>query len=652
MDIEDIKDEIKRRTDIVALVSRYVTLQRAGNRLRGRCPFHEESQPSFYVDPAGGFFKCFGCQAGGDVFSFLMKIEGLNFPEAAERLAEMVGLSWRPAPGARKASKQRDVLRVANDHAARHFRDRLSATTGNAARQYLADRGITVESQQRFGIGYAPAGWDGLLRALAGKGISGQTAHQCGLVKPRDAGGYYDTFRNRIIFPICDVSGQAIGFGGRTLDPEEAAKYINSPETALFKKSRTVYGLDVARQAISVSKQVIVVEGYTDVIALHQAEIANTVACLGTATTEDHLRLLSRYADEIVFLYDADAAGMAAALRHVEIFEKAAADVKVAILPSGLDPDEAVRSIGVEGLNRVIAERLSLIEYQLRAIYQQHRDCSGIDRAAAAREIVKVLVKVSDEPRRDALVAMAADWWGLGNPGRTEAMERVIAEELNKMLPASRGRSRHRSGRRESASSDRGFITEAVTRVADGVPSGSLKLEANMLAAALADEKIARRLSEVLEAAEFVDDCHRAIYAQLLEHLESSQSFLPQELIGSLQDETEVGIRALELWMCEIDCVLEWEVLEANIANFKKHVAMREWEQHQKAVVDALERGELSHNSPEYVEHQRRTVELFGPGSSGFHRHESLWGTLGCAATGSDGDTGGDAQLLEDNEGS
>lgn len=651
MDTDSIRDEIKRRADIVALVSRYVTLQRAGHRMRARCPFHEESQPSFYVDPAAGFYKCFGCGAGGDVFSFLMQIEGLSFPEAAERLAEMVGLSWRPDPAAKKVSSQRDVVRGANQYAADFFRRSLRGKAGDAARQYLAERGITEQSVEQFGVGYAPNSWDALLRTLAGKGIGGEVASRCGLVKPRDAGGFYDTFRNRIMFPIRDVSGQVIGFGGRTMDPEEQAKYINSPETVLFKKSRTVYGLDIARQAISRANLVIVVEGYTDVISLHQAEISNVVACLGTATTADHLQLLSRYADEIVFVYDADAAGMAAALRHVETFEKAPADVKVALLPTGLDPDEAIRSMGVEGFERVLADRLSLIEYQLRAIHQQYQSHSGADRAAAAREIVKILVKITDVARREAFVAMVADWWGQGNPGRTEAMERVLTEQLAKLVPSRRGRHRYGTGRLQDSSSDRDYITEAVMRVADGVPVGCLKMETSMLAAALADEQIARQLSEALEPADLVDVCDRAIYSRLLEHLASGEPFGPQELVNQMQDEPDIGDRALELWMCEVDCSLEQKVLEANIANFKRHRALQEWEQQQKMIIEALERGELSPDSSEYQDHKQRTAELFGPGRSGFYRHESPWGAVGRGAAGSSGGAAGE-QSPEDNEGS
>jgi len=626
MDNDDIKDEIKRRVDIVSLVSRYVTLQRAGRRMRARCPFHEETQPSFHVDPAGGFYHCFGCGAGGDVFSFLMQIEGLTFPEAAERLADMVGLQWRSSPGAKKASRQRDTIRSVNEYADEFFQQTLHSNEGAATRGYLTERGISSESVQKFNLGYAADSWDALLRFLAGKGVSGEVADQCGLVKPRATGGYYDAFRNRLIFPIYEVNGRVIGFGGRTLDPDENAKYINSPETALFKKGRTVYGLNLARQAISDANQVLVVEGYTDVISVVQAGIGNVVACLGTAATADHLRLLSRYADEIVFVYDADAAGMAAALRNIEIFEHATADVKVAVLPAGQDPDEAVRSLGAEGFMGVIEKRLSLVEYQLRMIFLSHQEQTGSDRAAAAREAAQVLTKVPDAVRRSEFLAAAADWWGQDNPARTEAMQRVLTEELRKAMPPERyGRGRYGQAR-YAGQRDRQFITDAVSRSAEGHPAGCLKMEAAMLSAALADEDFARQMAEHLEPEDLVDERDRAIYALLVEHLQSAETYAPQTLIDRLPEEGAVRDRGVELWMREVDCEDQRKVLDSNIEKLQRYRAWRDWQEQSTQIAQAIDRGELSPDSPEYLEFKRRSAELGGPGSNGYHAYEADWG--------------------------
>ncbi len=625
MDKDDIKEEIKRRVDMVGLVSRYVTLQRSGRRMRARCPFHEETEPSFYVDPAG-FYKCFGCGAGGDAFQFLMQIEGLSFPEAAERLAEMVGLRWQSSPQAKKTSRQRDIIKEANHYAAEFFQQVLGSDEGAGAREYLAQRGISEESVARFGLGFAPAGWDGLLRHLGGKGITGRIAEHCGLVKSRPTGGHYDAFRNRVMFPIYEVNGQIVGFGGRTLDPEESAKYINSPETALFKKSRTVYGLNLARQAISDANQVIVVEGYTDVISVAQAGIGNVVACLGTATTPDHLRLLGRYADEIVFVYDADAAGMEAALRHIEVFENAVADVKVAVLPAGMDPDEAVRSLGAEGFMDAIGKRLSLVEYQLRMIFLRHQEQSGGDRAAAARDAVQVLAKVGDGARRSEFLAAAADWWGEGNPARTEAMQRVLAEQLRRLMGGGGGGRERPAGSRHAAERDRQFITETVGRMADGLAVGCLKTEAEMLAAALADEEYAKALVARLDPEDLVDERDRFIFARLAEHLQSDETYGPQTVVDRLPEEGEVRGRGVELWMQEVDCEGEQKVLDSKIQKLKKHRTSSSQEQGLTAIVEAINRGELSPDSAEYQEFKRRAAEMSGSQGKGYRTYQPKWG--------------------------
>lgn len=619
MDRDDIKEEIKRRADIVEIVSRYVSLQRAGSRMRARCPFHAETEPSFYVDPAGSYY-CFGCQAGGDVFSFMMQIEGLSFPEAAERLAEMVGLQWKPSADAQRHSRQRDVVRRVNEMAAFFFATALASADGAQAREYLHARGIDDAAVKRFHLGYAPDEWDRLVRYLAGKGVSGRIAEHCGVVKPRGTGGHYDAFRNRVMFPIYDVSGHPIAFGGRTLDPEENAKYINSPETALFKKSRTVYGLDLARQAISTEGRAIVVEGYTDVIAVSQAGIQNVVACLGTATTSDHLRLLSRYTNEIVFVYDADAAGMKAALRHIEAFEEAQADVKVAVLPAGRDPDETIREFGAESFRQAVEQAVGLVEYQLRMVFEYHRDQQGTDRAGAARDAVAVLAKVRDRARRDELLHIAADWWGAGNPSRTEAMARLLSEELRGVapLPGSRG-----AGPRH-ASRDRSFIAATLTSATGGIPPALLKLEATLLSAALDDEITARHLAGLLEPEDFVDERDRQVFRAVLGSLRRAGTYDGHAVIETLPEDDGVHLRGLELLMREVEKPPEANVIEADATKLRQYRSAREFEVFKREVLAALQSGELTQDDPRYQEFTRRQAELqsYGLGGDGLRRYE------------------------------
>ncbi len=313
----DIKEEIKRRVDIVELISQYVPLKKAGRRFKACCPFHQEKTPSFFVDPAAGLWHCFGCGAGGDVFSFLEQIEGISFPEAGERLAERCGLTWRAGRG----DQAQKLLRRAVKLAAEHFTANLHKSSGQPALNYLRERGFADDIVQDFGLGFAADSWDDLLKFLSSKGISVEYMREAGLVKRGERGSDYDVFRNRIIFPITDAAGAVIGFGGRAMDPEEPAKYLNSPDTPLFNKRRNLYGLARARQELVAQKRATVVEGYTDVLALHQAGVKEVVATLGTSMTQEHLGLLRRYVDEVILCFDADAAGMAAALRNIELFE-------------------------------------------------------------------------------------------------------------------------------------------------------------------------------------------------------------------------------------------------------------------------------------------------------------------------------------------
>ena len=306
MDQEDIKEEIRARVDLVELIGQHVRLQRAGRRYRGLCPFHQEKTPSFTVDPERGLWHCFGCGEGGDVFSFVMRAEGLSFPEAARRLADRAGMQWETDPQAAARRERRELLERANEIARARFIDHLvrnESPAAEAARDYLRGRGFSRSVMEEFGIGYALDSWDDLLKALGATGISAEMAQEAGLVKIGERGGHYDVFRDRIMFPIADVTGRTVAFGGRALKEDEPAKYLNSPETPIFRKRRTLYGLNQARKLIVEQGTALIVEGYTDVVSLHQAGLNNVVAGLGTALTREQLQLLARYCDEIVLVW-------------------------------------------------------------------------------------------------------------------------------------------------------------------------------------------------------------------------------------------------------------------------------------------------------------------------------------------------------------
>ena len=360
-------DEIKARVDIVDVVSETVKLRRSGKNYTGFCPFHANTRtPSFVVFPDSGTWRCFGqCNEGGDVFGFVMKKEGWDFSTALKALADRAGIELKPkTPETRQAEEEYDRLRTLLEDVATFYRHQLLHTpAGMVALEYLHKRGIQEGAIESFGLGYAPQAWEAAMSYLTSKGYTPDELLQAGVVTEREMGGIYDRFRHRIMFPIRDGAGHIAGFGARILDPNDVPKFLNSPQTPLFDKGRLLYGLDLARKPIRAQDQVVIVEGYLDVIALHQGGYANTVSPMGTALTEDQLRLLKHFTRRIVLALDADAAGEKATLRGLELARSAMdrsdemafdargllrhearlqADLRVTTLPPGVDPDEVV----------------------------------------------------------------------------------------------------------------------------------------------------------------------------------------------------------------------------------------------------------------------------------------------------------------------
>ena len=411
---DDAIRDIRERASLVEVVSDVVTLRKRGRSWLGLCPFHSEKTPSCTVSEERGFYHCFGCGEHGDVLAFVMRTESLTFPDAVRRVAERFGM---PVPEEAGGNRPRvDPLVAVNAAAAAFFRQTLAGTAGTAARAYLDERGLTSETIARFGLGYAPGG-DALARHLRTQGIPVEDALTVGLVLRRDGGGVFDRFRERIMFPIVDVTGRIVAFGGRLLpgrpvtgDPPP--KYLNSPESPLFHKGQTLYGLGAARDAIRARKRAIVVEGYMDVIALSQAGIGEAVAPLGTALTADQLRVLRRFSDAVVACFDCDTAGRRAASRSFPVFLEAGLWGRGAFLPAGEDPDTFVRGQGVEALERCLAASVPLLDAYLEELAGPDREAVG-RRAEAAREVTRVLKRVRNAFERDALARLAADRLGV-----------------------------------------------------------------------------------------------------------------------------------------------------------------------------------------------------------------------------------------------
>jgi DNA primase len=423
----NVTDEIKAHIDIVDLVSETVKLRHAGKNYTGFCPFHSNTRtPAFVVFPDTGTWRCFGeCNEGGDIFKYVMKKEGLDFPEALKVLAKRAGIKLEAyTPEKKEENEQAERLRQLMEEAVIFYHSHLlQSSVGKAALQYLIEkRGVKPQTIESFGIGYAPEGWDSALQHFTGKGYTQEDLTQSGLTVAREEGGFYDRFRNRILFPVRDASGRMAGFGGRILNPEDLPKFINSPQTALFDKSRLLYGLDQARKPIREADQAIIVEGYLDVVVLHQEGFRNVVSPMGTALTETQMRQVKRYTRRIVMALDPDAAGIKATLRGLEIARDALdhsddvifdarglihhesrlqADLRVSTLPEGMDPDDIVRK-DPEQWKSIIAAAKPIITHVMNTL------CAGRDledpktKSQIASQIMPLIRDIPNSVERDA----------------------------------------------------------------------------------------------------------------------------------------------------------------------------------------------------------------------------------------------------------
>jgi DNA primase len=443
-------DRVREANDIVDYIGEVVKLRRAGGDYAALCPFHDEKTPSFTVSPRKQFFYCFGCGVGGDVIAFAMRYDNLDFGPALEALAKRAGIPpQRPASGAQqRAAAERDQLLVVNRRAQEAFVRWLRGDDRKAL-EYARRRGLSDELIDRFGLGYAPPAWDSLLRVLVADGISIGRAVAAGLVVPRQGGGGgYDRFRDRLTFPIREPGGEVIAFGGRTLG-EDKAKYLNSPESVIFKKGETLFGLDVAQQEIRHENLALCVEGYMDAITLHAYGFGHTVAVLGTALTQSHLHRLKRYSTNLLLLFDGDAAGARAALRALEVTLNEGLTVRVATLPRGHDPDSLLREQGAEGMAACLAAAAPLFEFAVRELLAQAGGRDLASRLRALREILPVGRSLNDAVEQRLFVEHVAAAFEL-------PVERVAAEVAGDSRTA-----QHGAVRRSPETKARRAVTEA-----------------------------------------------------------------------------------------------------------------------------------------------------------------------------------------------
>jgi DNA primase len=406
-------ERVRAAANLVDIVSGHTELRRRGARYIGLCPFHDERTPSFSVDPAANLYYCFGCQAGGDIFSFLQEKEGLDFRQAVEQLGERYGIELTleaTDPGEEERRRERARLHEVLEKAASFYARYLwESTEAGKARSYLERRGLGREVLDRFGVGFAPSAWDRVLTSALSAGFSEHELHGAGLVQRGRSGGFYDRFRERIMFPLRDVRGRVLGFGARSMRDNQPPKYVNSPESSLYRKGKSLFGLDLARPHATKAGQVVVVEGYTDVLALHQAGIANSVASMGTALTDDQLAELARLARVVLLAFDADRSGREAMLRVQRAAHGRRLDLKVIQLPDDKDPCDLLQEQGAEKFVERMGKAISFLEFQVRTVMDSADLSSPAGKDAALAELAPVFAGAEQSAEREEQMRSVAD---------------------------------------------------------------------------------------------------------------------------------------------------------------------------------------------------------------------------------------------------
>lgn len=496
----DVVQEIKLRTDLVELISAYVPLKKAGSSYKGLCPFHAEKTPSFTVNPERGLFKCWGCGVGGDCFKFLELKEGLSFREAGEMLARKLGLEWVSRGDTAERRSARERLYDVNALAERFFRRCLGEAPEVQA--YLDNRGLSRETVQEFRLGYAPPGYEALLGYFRREKVDLEDAAAADLILQKDGGGWRDRFVDRLMFPISDLEGRPIAFGGRTLRPDGIPKYLNSRETPVFTKGRTLYGLNLAKKAIPDAGFAVAVEGYMDVIALHQAGVANSMAGLGTAITDEHVGILNRYSRRLVMCYDGDSAGIRAVTANSSKFEAAGCEVRVARLPQGEDPDTYIRKHGVEQFRALLAQAEPILEYQLTNLRAGYNLSDETQRLPFVREAARIIaqsgshiVRQEYAARLTAALERLAEEWYPGDPQRAMQARMALAHEIGRLL-----RTERHAGRPHG-----GPTAPPPVRPEKAPPSARAGAERYILRAVLSEFRWAERVEDLVEPGDFGD---------------------------------------------------------------------------------------------------------------------------------------------------
>lgn len=518
-------DEVRERNDIVDVISEYVHLKPQGRGFVGLCPFHAEKTPSFHVNPEKQLYHCFGCGVGGNVFTFIMAMEKLEFVEAVKFLAERVGMALPQTTDAeefiRSKSRTERIYEV-NREVARYYHRMLFSPEGGQALSYLKSRGLDLNIIRRFGIGYAPDGWENAKQYLLKQGFEEELLIQAGIVVS-SKGRTYDRFRNRVIFPIIKPRGLVVGFGGRVLD-DSLPKYLNSPESPVFHKGSTLFGLNLVRKASSLD-YIIIAEGYMDVVTLHQFGFKTAVASLGTSLTQQQAKLIRRYTQQVYIAYDGDAAGQKATLRGLDILQDAGLKVKVILFPEGMDPDEVLRKYGAEFFKKLMDKAVPLVDYKLDRLRSQYDLRTSEGRARYATEAAKILIQVPNLLERDIHIQRLEAQTGFSS--------RLLYQQIAQL---------------ESSAQKEGVKRRLIgnNRYIDKMPGGKesmpshIKAERYLVNLMASSDWLAKKVVEKVEAQYFEESINREIYNIVVELLNSGKEVSIPQVLSSIQDQDKI----------------------------------------------------------------------------------------------------------------
>ncbi|MEJ6952030.1 DNA primase [Natronospora cellulosivora (SeqCode)] len=508
-------EKIKYSSDIVDLVLDYVELKKIGSNYKGLCPFHQENTPSFNVSAEKQLFHCFGCGTGGDIISFLMEIENISFNEAIKVLAERNGIELPDSNNNynKKRQEEKEVIFKINKLAAKFFNYILLNTkTGNLAISYLKERGFTKEDCKKYFLGYAPDNWQALYNFLRGKGYNADLLIKAGLVSRGKNNNCYDRFRDRIIFPIFNIRNEVIAFGGRIIKQEKSApKYLNSPDTPVFKKGDNLYGLNWSKDIIRKENQVIIMEGYTDILTAHKNKLQHVIASLGTAFTDKQARLLKRYTSNVYISYDADAAGNKATLRGLDILNEEGLNVKVVCLPENTDPDEYIKEEGVKSFKTLLENALNLVEFKIEENLKEYDLRKVEEKVAFTRNLIKILAMIKDNVKRDIHIQNASQRYNI----ESETIKKGIRAYLNV---------------NHSKKKDKNYNNRYTKK--DNTINKNLNLEVSLLKLYLDNPEKRKKLEKYLK-----EEFFSGKYKQLIQIYKKYSNLSPVEIIDKVEDE-------------------------------------------------------------------------------------------------------------------